>query len=255
MNCGWGRRWFSQSRLNLRSASLRRNVGSGRYAARARRRRCLPRRPGSRASVRSIAFRSKTRRTSASCRALASLCSLTTSARSTRVRATLVTGMPRTVERSSGWIRRERWTTMPGLGLRPRGTVTSNCGEEWSNPVASPAARWLRRAPGPQAITAAIRRESSVRATWPTANTPSCSRNSSLPSTRRRMASFVNPNRPSCRLETTPCCRLARAASASPRECGPRSASYARAGGPTLGSWRRSDDVCAPVRYEIQTRR
>jgi hypothetical protein len=65
---------------------------------------------------------------------------------------------------------RERWIAIPGLGLHPRLAVTSirallegKSAQEWA------ADRWLRRAPGPQANTAAVSLERAVSAVCPTA--------------------------------------------------------------------------------------
>ena len=62
------------------------------------------------------------------------------------------------------WRRRVRWTVMPARGPRDLVAVTSMSVAERSMPWRTPAERWLSTAPGPQAITAASCRASSVSA-------------------------------------------------------------------------------------------
>jgi hypothetical protein len=94
----------------------------------------------------------------------------TTSARSTRVRPGLVTGIPSRCVMSfavNGW----RWTLTPS-SLRPRspGTVTSiHAGASLEIPQRNAALPWLSTAPSPQARTAAIKRPSRESAASPVA--------------------------------------------------------------------------------------
>jgi hypothetical protein len=92
-------------------------------------------------------------------------------ARSRRVRAGVVTGMPRSLVISSAgsvvW-----WASMPGR-RHWRGAVTSIFARRLSQmPHSAAADRWLSTAPGPAARTAASQWPSRDRTRWPTANTP-----------------------------------------------------------------------------------
>ena len=91
-----------------------------------------------------------------------------TSARSSSVRAGVVTGIPKCLVTSSGVRVRERCTRMP-LCRRWCGRDVDDLGQRSPNAHSAPAARWPSRAPGPHASTAAIARACGDAGTCPTA--------------------------------------------------------------------------------------
>ena len=108
----------------------------------------------------SSAVRSKSCRISASLIASERRASSRTSARSTSVRARLVTGMPSMSARSASWSStRDTLTVMPSLGLIPRAAVTSILGDDdFSTPRAA------RRSGGSGARSARTRTPRRARA-------------------------------------------------------------------------------------------
>jgi len=170
-----------------------------------------PRRPWARERTASRADASRSRSTSASSQARSTWRRSTTSARSSRVRARVVHGMPSTSVTSSGGRDLVRWTSMP-LSDRPprRGVVTSIAARALlRTPNSAAASRWDSRAPGPHAKTAAIQRPLTVRRGWPTAYTPRCTRCRRPPATRLLTPLEVSPSAINCSNEMTPCWRTA----------------------------------------------
>jgi hypothetical protein len=191
---GAGIRWRRQSRRNLRSSALR--VGASSITSVTE----IPF-PRARSSAASHSSRGSTR------------------FRSRRVRTGVVTGMRsrRTVSRSTSV--RDRCTAIPraGRGWRPIGTVTwIGPGHEGRRSHSSAALRWLSAAPEPHAFTAASQRPYRLRARWPTAYTPRCSRCSRRALTRRWIPGLVRPEARSSAAARTPwSCRASSAIRAS----------------------------------------
>jgi hypothetical protein len=118
-----------------------------------------PRRPGFLSQTRFTSRKSNSRRRSASSTARSSCRRGTTSARSSRVRATLVTGMPSRTVRSARSSRRTRCTSMPGRPSGRRVVLTSLALRDvLCSPHSAAAWRWLSAASGPNASTAAMNR-------------------------------------------------------------------------------------------------
>ncbi len=92
-----------------------------------------------------------------------------TVARSIKVHAGAVTGMPRCSSRSCA-NRSRRWVRIPRCCRRVAPGIVTSMGsaDPSSSPRCSPAARWLRVAPSPQASTAAISSPSRVSSGRPT---------------------------------------------------------------------------------------
>ena len=97
-----------------------------------------------------------------------------TEARSTSVRAGAVTGMPRRYATSSPSRVVVRWIRMPWWvrGAVPAMLTSGKRSSQATKPHSEAAEKWLSRAPGPQALTAASQRPSSGGFAWPTAYTP-----------------------------------------------------------------------------------
>lgn len=172
----------------------------------------VPRRPGWRATRAVRGVWSASRSASACSTARRTSCRSTTAARSRRVRAAVVIGMPSTSVISSG-SRIARWVRMPLRRPSRRGTVTSvRTGSPRRRPQSTAAERWLSTAPEPQAKTAAIHAPERVRRRRPTLYTPwwiGCSR---LRSKRCWIAPRPRPNPVSWVRDTTACCLSASSA-------------------------------------------
>jgi hypothetical protein len=122
-----------------------------------------------------MAVRSKSSRISDRSTVRVRLCGCRTAAASSRVRATVVTGIPLWVVTSTGVSVPERWIRTPSRGERPFrvAIVMSIFGSDEAR--RSQCARplvWLSAALSPQARVAAIHRASRELGRWPTANTP-----------------------------------------------------------------------------------
>jgi hypothetical protein len=228
-------------RSRKRRSSSERIGGAGpRWVASRAARGLRPRRPRLLSSSCSIALMSISSRRSASSNARRSWVGETTSARSSSVRGTELTGIPSRTHRSSECGCRTRCTLMADEIARVRpGAVTSIAAREVGrSPQRAPALWWLRNAPVPQARTAAIQRPRSVSRVWPTAYTAGWSRCRRPAAMRWWMAPLPKPSFASWLRPTTPCWRAASAATTPSRgpvralmscaQSGPRRASGQR---------------------------
>jgi hypothetical protein len=172
LTSGGGSPALRQSARNLRSSPSLARSSRGSCSAIARRNRATPRRPRFRSMTSRSDERSKRRRTSASVTTLRSSVAPTTPARSSKVRATEVQGMPSgLVVRSWGPRESCRCAWIP-FGIRPRrpGAVISMfLRRSWRTPHIAAADRCETTARGPHASAAARNLPSRVSSGWPTA--------------------------------------------------------------------------------------
>ena len=181
-----------------------------------------PRRRGWRSIRATKGVWSDSRSASARSRTRLSSCSWRSAARSSRVRATVVTGMPAWTVRSSGAIAATR-TRIPSRVLSRLGTVRSTrVGQPSRIPQSAAAQRWLRTASGPHASTAAIHQPTRETRRYPTAYTPRWIRCRRFCLSRAAIAPRPSPSATNCPRATTPCCRSASSAIAASSPSLPR---------------------------------
>ncbi len=180
----------------------------------------VPGRPGYRATRSAREVGLPRRRISASVAARSRCCGERIAARSRSVRAGVVTGMRRsTVTSSAG--SPARWISSRSRRFSARGTVISvRARSPPRMPQSAAAERWLSTARGLTSV-AAIHAASRRSASWPTAYTPRCTGSSRRSAMRWSTERRCIPSARSCRRETTPCCRVASAATASSRRIRP----------------------------------
>ena len=182
-------------------------------------RRATPRRPGER-SIRASRSAGVTRfRIWASSSARSSSRKGRVSARSSSVRAGVVTATPWCDVTSPPSTVRARWSRSPGRSRRlvPVLVSSTRAGAGGRSRQRPAAEEWLNHAPGPKASNAATSAPPAGSTGCPSAYTPRCRRCSRPDRTHDAIVPRSPPSSRNCRAATTPCCRAARSAAARER--------------------------------------